>query len=134
MLRALGPPLAVVAGGAVCAGVLLWADPTTPGGPLPVCPTKALFGLTCPGCGTLRMLYSLLHADVGAALHFNAVAVAALPLLAWSMAAWTVVRLRGRPVRTWQQWRWAPAVIGIVFVGWFVLRNLPFAPFAALKV
>lgn len=42
-----GPLL--VAAGAVCGcAALAVADPTTPGGPTPVCPTKALLGITCP--------------------------------------------------------------------------------------
>jgi len=72
-LRALGPPLAVAAGAVAVSAVavsavVLAGDPTTPGGPLPVCPSKALFGIVCPGCGGMRMLYSALHGDIGAAL------------------------------------------------------------------
>ncbi|WP_199435101.1 DUF2752 domain-containing protein [Qaidamihabitans albus] len=132
--RALGPPLAVVAAGAAAAAIVLWGDPTTPGGPLPVCPTKAFFGIDCPGCGALRMLYSLLHGDLPAALRYNAVTVVVLGLLAWSFAAWTTGRWRGRWVRSWLHWRWTPAVAGVVLAVWFVVRNLPFAPFTALYV
>jgi len=72
--------------GLVCAGCVVawWADPTTLGGPLPVCPTNALLGINCPGCGALRMIYSLLHGDLIAAVQFNAVALIALPLLLWT--------------------------------------------------
>ncbi|MGH3519207.1 MAG: DUF2752 domain-containing protein [Haloechinothrix sp.] len=133
-LHAVGPPLGVVALGCAASAVVLWGDPTTPGGPLPVCPTKALFGIDCPGCGGMRMLYSLLHGDIGAALHYNAVSLVILALLAWSTAAWAVGRWRGRPVRSWLHWRWAPLTFVVVFVVWFVVRNLPFAPFNALYV
>ncbi|WP_131724959.1 DUF2752 domain-containing protein, partial [Mycobacteroides abscessus] len=59
----LAAPAAVA--GAVAAGcAAVWfGDPTTPGGVLPVCPLKALTGLDCPGCGGLRMVYSLMHGD-----------------------------------------------------------------------
>ena len=64
-------PAAVAAGaGAVCVAVV-WADPTTPGGVIPPCPTYTLFGVLCPGCGTSRMLYSLLHLDFSSALQFS---------------------------------------------------------------
>lgn len=133
-MRALGPPLAVAAGAGVCCAVVLLGNPTTPGGPLPVCPTKALFGIDCPGCGGMRMLYSLLHGNIRAALHYNALSLVVVLLFGWSVVAWTIGRLRGRPVDSWLQWRWTPLVFVILFAGWFVVRNLPFAPFTGLFV
>jgi len=44
-----------------------------------VCPTKALLDIDCPGCGGMRMVYSLLHGDIGAALRYNALSVIAWP-------------------------------------------------------
>ena len=55
-----------------------------PDGHLPACPTKTLLGIVCPGCGTMRMLYSLMHGDIAGALHYNAVGLVAVVLLAWS--------------------------------------------------
>nr|WP_246382135.1 DUF2752 domain-containing protein [Prauserella isguenensis] len=133
-MRRLGPPAAVAAlvVGASC--VVLWAEPTTPGGPIPVCPTKALFGVVCPGCGALRMLYTLLQGDVGAAVRYNAVALVASGLLLWSLVAWTAGRWRGRRVRSWQDLRFAPVAAGAVVAAWFVVRNIPVSPFSALAV
>ncbi len=99
-----------------------------------MCPTKLLFGIDCPGCGGLRMAYSLLHGDFPAALHYNAVALVFVGLFAWSGVAWTLGRVRGHPIRTWLQWRWTPHVVAVVFSLWFVVRNLPFAPFSGLFV
>ncbi len=133
-LRALAPPLAVAAG-AACACVAVWlGDPTTPGGPLPICPTKALLGIDCPGCGGMRMAYSLMHGDIPAALHYNAVSLVVVLLCVWSTIAWAVGRLRGRWVNSWLHWRWTPLTLAIVFIGWFAVRNLPFAPFTSLYV
>jgi len=133
-LRALAPPLALVAGLGVCCAVVWVGDPTTPGGFLPVCPTKALFGIDCPGCGGMRMAYSLMHGDIPAALHYNAVSFVVVLLFVWSTATWTLGRLRGRAMDSWLHWRWTPLTFSIVFVVWFVIRNLPFAPFTALRV
>jgi hypothetical protein len=133
-LRALGAPMAVVGGLGVCCAAVLIGDPTTPGGWLPVCPTKALFGIDCPGCGGMRMAYSLMHGDLPAALHYNAVSLVFILLFVWSTVAWTVGRLRGRWVNSWLHWRWTPLTVGVVFVVWFVIRNLPFAPFTGLRV
>jgi hypothetical protein len=71
------------------------------------------------------MVDSLLHGRLGDALHYNAVSLVFLGLFAWLWVSWLVGRLRGRPVRTWLDWRWTPWVAGVVLGGWFVVRNVP---------
>lgn len=130
----LGPPVGVaLTAGLVCGAVWL-GDPTTPGGPFPLCPTKALFGIDCPGCGVLRMTYSLLHGDVAAAARYNALGVVAVVLLVWAFAAWTYGRVAGRRIASWQHYRWSAAIALIVVAVWFVVRNIPYPPFTALRV
>jgi hypothetical protein len=124
----------VAAGAGLCCAAVWIGDPTTPGGPLPVCPTKALLGIDCPGCGCLRMLYSLLHGDVLAAVKFNALALVALVVLVLAFATWTFGRVVGRRIRSWPRYRWSAAVTLVVVSLWFVVRNLPFAPFTGLYV
>lgn len=80
------------------------------------------------------MLYSLLHGNLTAAARFNALALAALVLLVWAYLAWTYGRVTGRRIRSWQHLRWSPAVTLSLVVAWFVLRNIPVAPFDALRV
>src|SRR5271168_3788889 len=122
----LGAPL-VVAASATLACAAIWAgDPTTPGGPLPICPTKALLGIDCPGRGTARMQYSLMHGNLLAAARFNALALAAVVLLVWAYLAWTYGRVTGRRIKGWQHHRWAAVVTLSLVVAWFVLRNIPF--------
>ncbi|MGB6039722.1 MAG: DUF2752 domain-containing protein [Gordonia sp. (in: high G+C Gram-positive bacteria)] len=128
-----GPTLVVI--GAIMAGTFIWfADPTTPGGIIPPCPTNAFLHINCPGCGSTRAIYSLLHGDIGAALHFNAFGVVALALLAFAFVAWVRGLWTGVRVRSWQHLRWAPMVVLVVTVGWFVIRNIPIEPFSSLKV
>src|SRR6201991_1739966 len=108
--RRLGAPLLVAASAtSVCAAVWV-GDPTTPHGPLPVCPTKALLGIDCPGCGSMRMLYSLMHGNLSAAASFNALGLVAVVLLVWAYVTWTYGRLKGRRIKSWQHQRWAPVV------------------------
>jgi hypothetical protein len=134
LVRSLAAPAAVAAAAAGGCAVIWLANPTVPGGILPVCPTKALLGIDCPGCGSLRMIYSLLHLDLPAAVHYNALGLVAVALLVWAFLAWTYGRLVGRPVRSWQHLRWsAPAALALT-VAWFVLRNLDFGPFPGLYV
>ncbi|MHA7649668.1 DUF2752 domain-containing protein [Mycobacterium sp. ML4] len=131
--RLSAPVLVAAASAVVCAGIWL-GDPTTPNGPLPTCPTKTLLGIDCPGCGSMRMLYSLMHGDVLAAARFNALGLVAAVLLVCAFAAWTYGRWTGRRIRGWQHNRWAATVTLALVVVWFVVRNLPFAPFNALYV
>ena len=39
-------------------------------------------GLECPGCGSQRAIHSLLNGDLVAAVHYNALTVAAIPYIA----------------------------------------------------
>jgi len=130
----LGAPLVVAASATLMCAAIWVGDPTTPNGPLPVCPTKALLGIDCPGCGCARMLYSLMHGNLAAAARFNALALAALVLLVWAYLAWTYGRVTGRRIRSWQHHRWSAAVTLSLVVAWFVVRNIPVAPFNGLYV
>lgn len=127
-------PIAVAAAGVGGCVFVALTDPTTPGGLVPPCPTKAVFGITCPGCGTARMLFCLLHGDVASAAHYNALALLALPLLLWSYLAWVWSRVRRQPLPRWQDWRWSPALAAGVLALWFVARLLPMEPFSTLRV
>lgn len=132
--RSLATPLAVAAAAAGGCAAIWLANPTVPGGILPVCPTKALLGIDCPGCGSLRMIYSLLHLDVVAAVRFNALGVVAVLLLLWAYGAWTYGRVAGRQVASWQHLRWSAPVALVLTLAWFVVRNLEFGPFIGLQV
>jgi hypothetical protein len=133
-VRSLAAPVAVAAAAAGGCAVVWLANPTVPGGILPVCPTKALLGIDCPGCGSLRMIYSLLHLDFASALHYNALGLVAGVLLIWAFGVWTYGRLARRHVRSWQHLRWSAPVALALTVVWFVVRNLSFGPFPALYV
>lgn len=131
--RLLGPGI-VVAGTAVACTAIWFGDPTTPGGPLPLCPTKALLNINCPGCGAMRCVYSLMHGDLPAALHYNAFAVVALGLLAYAFVAYTIGLWSGRRIRSWQHLRYSANILLVVVCVWFVIRNIPVEPFRSLRV
>ncbi|RDI30471.1 uncharacterized protein DUF2752 [Rhodococcus sp. AG1013] len=130
----LAAPAAVAAAAVAACGFVLWADPTMPGGVIPVCPTKALLGIDCPLCGGTRMLYSLLHFDLSDALRYNASGVVVAVLLLAGYGAWTWGRFRGRRVLDARHLRRIPAVALAAAAIWFVLRNIPIAPFTGLQV
>jgi len=77
------------------------------------------------------MLYSLLHGDVVSAVRFN---VVALGFLAVAYATWTYGRLVGQRITGWQHHRWSAIATLVLVSVWFVVRNVPYPPFTALRV
>ena len=131
-------PLAVAGVTLLAAGYVGLVDPNAPGH-YPLCPTKALSGLDCPGCGGLRSVHSLLHGDVAGALDHNALVVlVVLPLALVLWARWFRREWRGpepegaddAPVRAPDpvaspQLLWALLALAVVFT---VVRNVDVVP------
>ncbi len=111
----------LVLGAAACI-VLLLVPPGSPHAKwLPKCMFHQLTGLYCPGCGATRALSAMLHGDVKASLHNNALL---FPLL--GLVVFLIVKPQTslkRPV--------AAAIIAVVLL-FTILRNIPFAPFTYL--
>jgi hypothetical protein len=116
--RAVRLAAAAVAGCALLAVV----DPNEPGR-YPLCPTKALLGLDCPACGTLRGLHSLTRGRWLEALDHNLLLLVAVPVMAW---AWVglVRQALGRPWAPPAVPRWGLPVAVVVLVVFAVVRNL----------
>ena len=88
--------------------------------PFPPCPFHALTGLNCPGCGSTRMLRSLLDGEVIAAGQHNPLALLALAWLAWK-AGHGLVRPEARR-RPHPQALKALLVVLVIFT---IGRNVP---------
>lgn len=118
--------LAVV--GATGLSAVYLFDPRNPG-VYPVCPFLGLTGCYCPGCGTLRGLHQLMHGNVTAAFGYNPYTMLALPVAVYSFAA-GALRAYGLPAppRVFVSALWIWALLVAVLAFW-LLRNLPFAPF-----
>ncbi|MEJ5997634.1 DUF2752 domain-containing protein [Corynebacterium sp. H130] len=124
----------MVGAGAVCGCMAIAAaDPATPGGVIPVCPTKALLGINCPGCGSMRMIQALTQLRFDDALRYNALGLLFVILLIWAWIAWLGKTL-GKRIPDILQHRRAPQVIFVLVAIWFIVRLLPFEPFASLQV
>ena len=119
-----------VAGGAALAGCVVVGvvDPNTTH-ILPQCAFKAMTGLDCPGCGMTRGLHALLHGDLLRAVSHNVLLVVIIATGAvwfgWNLLA----RRLGRPTLHLRYRRNAWIAIGLAVVAFWVLRNLPWAPF-----
>jgi len=96
---------------------------------LPPCPLHALTGFFCPGCGSTRALYLLVHGRPFAALGENALAVTLLPVLIYEMVAALSRRL---PVISTRLRPWAMWTILATVVLFGILRNVPVAPINSL--
>ena len=110
---------------AVAAGTAyVWAvDPNQPGH-YPLCPTYAIAGIYCPGCGMLRATHDLAHLDVAGAFARNPLALPIYLGLVLLFARWVVARWRGEQLR-WDPPRWMPAALAVAFVAYTVARNVP---------
>ncbi|MCB0976961.1 MAG: DUF2752 domain-containing protein [Acidimicrobiales bacterium] len=91
---------------------------------VPLCPLKAVTGLDCPFCGSLRAVQDLVHGDLAGAADHNVLFVASLPFLAIAWVSWLVRSSSGddqRPVAP----RWLLPTFLVAATAFAVLRNLP---------
>jgi hypothetical protein len=111
---------------AAAAGVLFLVTAVDPNeaGHYPTCPFLWVTGLYCPGCGALRTLHALGHADLATAAGLNVLVLAAVPLLVAWWVRWTYRQWRGTP-RRWLAPGWSLWTLLVVVVAFGVLRNLP---------
>jgi hypothetical protein len=103
---------------------------------LPPCPFHALTGLHCPGCGSTRMMYHLVHGRPWQAFQQNPLAFVCLPFVVTKLAA-SACALRlpvpGAAVRLMTAWSY-PATLAFfaVVVAFTVARNIPIGPYCNL--
>lgn len=127
LTRQLGPERAApatLAIGALCGCALVALVDPGEGGLYPVCPTRALLGIDCPACGTLRGLHALSRGHLATALNHNLLLLVAVPIGAVVWWRWVRAAL-GRSPLPLAAPRWLlPAVI-MVAAAYAVTRNLP---------
>ena len=124
--RRLVAPLATLVGALAGLGYLAAVDPNQPGH-YPLCPTQALFGVDCPGCGVMRGTHDLVTGNVSGALDHNLLLVVFVPLAVVLWVRWLGRSWRGEErAVTHEQFRRRNMVmiIGLVLVLAFgVVRN-----------
>ena len=114
----------VLAAAAIGVGATVFFFNPSTHGFYPVCMFHSLTGLNCPGCGTTRALYALLHGNLRLALKDNALFVLTLAALAVWGARLVFLKLKKQPAT----FNVPPKFLWTFLVGAFlfaVLRNLP---------
>ena len=123
--RKLVLPAAVVGTLATATVALNLRDPHVQG-TWGICPTKAVLGIECPGCGGLRAVNDLTNLQLVDAISSNLAFVAAIPVLAYVFARWSMGRWRGQ---AWDPSERAMNLSGltlvVVLTVFTVLRNVP---------
>lgn len=116
--------LPLVTGAAALAGAaLLSVRSPHVGGSYGICPSLAVLGVWCPGCGGLRAVHELTGGDVAAAFELNPLAVLALPVVAGLWLLWLLGSLGlRRPPTISPRLGWP---ILVVLLGYAVARNVP---------
>jgi len=107
-------------------------NPTGPASQFfPKCPFRALTGWQCPGCGSTRACYQLLHLHPIAAFKLNPLMVLTLPFLVYGFLGFTRSAITGRPQRRLfipPIYLWAWLALMIFF---WIFRNTPWYPFVS---
>ncbi len=93
-LRRLAVPAATFGGLAIATAALHFRDPHIDGS-WGLCPSAAIFGIYCPGCGGLRAVNDLTHGDLGSAASSNLLFFVSIPLVVFLLARWGYDAWRG---------------------------------------
>ncbi len=128
--RRMVAPLATIGGLAAATALLAFVDPNEPGH-YPLCPTKYLLGVDCPGCGGLRATHDLAHGNVSGAFDHNAFFVLCVPVIAFLLGRWVWHSWRGTQPRPWppRLTRGLLITAAALLTIFTVVRNLPFGSY-----
>ena len=97
----------------------------------PKCPFRLVTGWQCPGCGSTRAFYQLLHLHPVTAFKLNPLIMLTLPFIVYGFLGFTRSAITGKPYRRLfipPVYLWAWLVLLLFF---WVFRNTPWYPFAS---
>lgn len=89
----------------------------------PRCAFKMATGLDCPGCGSQRAIHALLHGDIVAAWHSNAMLLIGLPLVGLLLAA-RALRHRHPALERTLNSQGIILILLAALVLWTIVRNI----------
>ena len=130
LMRRLVAPVGVAALAVAGCTYLAFVNPNEPGH-YPICPSRAILGVDCPGCGGMRGMNCLLHGDIAGALNHNLLLVIVVPLALVFWGLWLIRAVQGRyPSVTMRQFQFRNRILIISLVlmlAFGVVRN--FVPY-----
>src|SRR5947209_8617124 len=117
---------------AATSAILFFFNPTGPASQFfPKCPFRLLTGWQCPGCGSTRACYQLIHLHPIAAFKLNPLFMLTLLFIVYGFLGFTRSAITGRPQRrvfipSIYLWMW----LGVMIFFW-IFRNTPWYPFVS---
>lgn len=111
---------------------LFFFNPASPSNQFfPKCPFRLITGLQCPGCGSTRAFYQLLHLHPVAAFKLNPLFILTLPFIIYGFLGYTKSAMTGQPHRrvfipAIYLWGWLA-----VMIFFWIFRNTPWYPFVS---
>jgi len=99
----------------------------------PGCIILKYTGLYCPGCGATRATYYLIHGNILKAFGFNQLYIAIIPFILYLYVLNMGIKVNGKQLLPMPKISLKfCAMLGIVFIGFCVLRNIHVYPFSIL--
>ena len=99
----------------------------------PKCIFLKYTGLYCPGCGGTRATYYLIHGNIVKALDYNCLFVFLLPFMFYLYILTFGIKYNGRPLIKVTRFSLNFCIgLGVIIVGFCILRNIPVYPFRYL--
>ena len=98
----------------------------------PKCPLYATTGIYCPGCGSQRATHALLHMDIAGVARSNLLFLPAFVVVLQHAFARFMHIFWHKPYKSLLDYPKAAWIVLAVVIVFFVLRNIPFAPFSYL--
>ncbi len=99
----------------------------------PKCMFLKYTGLYCPGCGGTRATYYLIHGNIVKALDYNFLFVFLLPFMFYLYILTFGIKINGRPLFKVPRFSLNFCIgLGVIILGFCILRNIPVYPFTYL--
>lgn len=118
--------------GVLCGGLILFRFSPLENRWYPTCPFKKLTGLYCPGCGSTRASYHLIHAHWGSSLRYHPLVLPMMPILILLFVRYFYQFFTGREYRVWGLYPFTVFLL-IFFILFWILRNIPLECFELLR-
>ncbi|CDF57446.1 DUF2752 domain-containing protein [Thermobrachium celere] len=99
----------------------------------PTCPFLYITGYYCPGCGSSRAYYNLMHGRIKDAFSLNPLMVLSIPFVIYYCIGEIGIYVNDRPIirRTVISKKGYKIIFFIIVLYW-ILRNIPYYPFILL--